>query len=62
MREFHNGEGHIVHLPDTKQRERDDEYQCRCHERMGNDFYFLPMGSCLWNKCDNPKGQALDEQ
>lgn len=28
-------------------------YTCRCHERMGNDFYFLPTGRCLWD--DEPK-------
>lgn len=21
---------------------------CRCHERMGNDFYFLPIERCLY--------------
>ncbi len=23
---------------------------CACHERMGNDFYFLPHGNCLYFK------------
>jgi hypothetical protein len=22
-------------------------FQCACHEKMGNDFWFLPTGSCL---------------
>lgn len=25
---------------------------CPCHERMGNDFYFLPKGSCLFTDGD----------
>lgn len=24
-----------------------DRYVCDCHRLLGNDFYFLPMGSCL---------------
>lgn len=27
-------------------------YACKCHERMGNDFWFLPRGSCLYGKKD----------
>lgn len=23
------------------------EWQCECHRRMGNEFWFLPIGSCL---------------
>lgn len=23
---------------------------CKCQERMGNDFYFLPKGQCLFNE------------
>lgn len=22
---------------------------CKCAERMGNDFYFLPADRCLWD-------------
>lgn len=29
-----------------------DAYVCRCHERMGNDFWFLPRESCLFSKKD----------
>jgi hypothetical protein len=37
-------------------------YHCECHERMGNDFYFLPTGSCLRKDktCTSPKGQSLE--
>lgn len=34
---------HVV--PDSADR----RYECRCHERMGNDFWFLPTGRCLWD-------------
>lgn len=27
----------------------DSDYVCKCHERMGNDFWFLPSGSCLYD-------------
>lgn len=27
-------------------------YACRCHESMGNDFYFLPKGQCLYDRCN----------
>lgn len=42
------------------------DYQCHCHERMGNDFWFLPADQCLrndktcsfkanlWNKKNRP--------
>lgn len=26
----------------------DSEWVCLCHERMGNDFYFLPSDRCLY--------------
>lgn len=45
MREIKTGDGKIMHLPDTEQRKRDTV--CECHGRMGNDFWFLPVGSCL---------------
>lgn len=25
-------------------------YLCACHERMGNDFWFLPRNSCLYHQ------------
>lgn len=33
------------------------DYHCDCHKRMGNDFWFLPVGSCLRDDktCNNPK-------
>lgn len=24
-------------------------YQCRCHELLGNDFWFLPEDRCLYD-------------
>lgn len=51
MREFKLGDGKIVHLPADEQREPGPVlhhgYQCDCHVKMGNDFWFLPTGSCL---------------
>jgi hypothetical protein len=29
---------------------------CKCHERMGNDFWFLPMDKCLFST-----GKCLDK-
>ena len=46
MREFRTQDGNIIHLPNDRQRPA-REFQCDCHERLGNDFYFLPIGSCL---------------
>lgn len=28
----------------------DCAYRCRCHAQLGNDFYFLPTGTCLYGK------------
>lgn len=59
MREFVSQDGKRFHLPDTKQREPDPAlYQCDCHRRLGNDFWFLPTGSCIRRDslCDKPKG------
>ena len=28
---------------------------CLCHERMGNDFWFLPSGECLFRE-EKPVG------
>jgi hypothetical protein len=33
------------------------EYVCRCHQKMGNDFYFLPADRCLHEP--DPKGRVL---
>lgn len=58
MREFKDGDK-IVHLPQDEQRPvaavRHDGYQCDCHKKMGNDFWFLPIKSCLRddNTCSN---------
>lgn len=66
MREIKTGEGKITHLPEQRQRVEQTIasgfFHCECHERMGNDFYFLPIGSCLRpdKTCNSPSGQALD--
>lgn len=33
-----------------------DIYSCSCHRKMGNDFFFLPIGECLRpdKRCDRP--------
>jgi hypothetical protein len=60
MKEFHTQDGTIIHLPDARQRKRDDvddTYWCSCHKRLGNDFYFLPITSCLRpdKTCNSPR-------
>lgn len=32
-----------------------DDYVCKCHRQMGNDFWFLPTGSCLFAKIATTK-------
>lgn len=27
---------------------------CRCFHIMGMDYYFLPVGTCLYGKCSGP--------
>lgn len=59
MREFHTQDGTIIHLPDTPQRPpilQSPWEPCDCLKRLGNDFYFLPTGSCLRTDktCNNP--------
>ncbi len=64
MRELQLGEGRILHLPDHPDHDRcvsgDNDaqptFQCWCHKRMGNDFWFLPIASCIRGKgatCDH---------
>jgi hypothetical protein len=65
MKEVRTQDGKILHMPDEQQRPQTVEsgfFHCACHERMGNDFYFLPMNSCLRpdRVCTNTKGQRLD--
>lgn len=40
-----------------------DEAQCKCFARMGNDFYFLPTGACLyprkWPACATSAAAAV---
>lgn len=59
MREVKMGDGKILHMPDTYQREATPIYEpyCRCHVQLGNDYYFLPRTSCLFGTCDNPEGR-----
>lgn len=39
-----------------------DQYACECHRRMGNDFYFLPTGQCLYDGCRPAKPPTLAQQ
>lgn len=44
----------------AKQQERtmhQEEHACECHERMGNDFWFLPRDKCL---SDKPCNRSCD--
>jgi hypothetical protein len=57
VREFITQDGTRIQLPDTQQRPDMVESPwepCPCLQQMGNDFYFLPMGSCLFpdSPCD----------
>jgi hypothetical protein len=70
MRRFVTDDGRTFLIPgDAQERPREPVersvasgfYACECHEKMGNDFYFLPAKSCLradkqctkpnWSKC-----------
>jgi hypothetical protein len=55
MREVRTVDGRILHMPDEAQRpKREMDSACSCHLQMGNDFYFLPIESCLRadGRCD----------
>jgi hypothetical protein len=56
MREFRTQDGNIIHLPNDQQRPT-THVPCDCHERMGNDFYFLPAAVCLRadKTCNSPR-------
>lgn len=54
MKTFVTQDGRHFLIPGNEQRtmlprcERDDNgYTCECHRQMGNEFWFLPTGSCL---------------
>lgn len=52
VREIKLGDGKILHLPDTPQRKwpvynRFVQYVCDCHKTLGDDYLYLPTGSCL---------------
>ena len=36
--------------PYSERERRKSGYHCRCHERMGNDYWFLPERCCLFNE------------
>ena len=64
MRTFITDDGRKFLIPGDRVRDEpevklvyDDGYHCDCHKRMGNDFWFLPIGSCLRKDktCDNPE-------
>ena len=68
MRTFITDDGRKFLIPGDEQRSEADQlsvavanlcqpgYQCECHEKMGNDFWFLPIGSCLRKDktCNSP--------
>lgn len=29
----------------------DENYNCKCHRQLGDDFYTLPLDQCLYGKC-----------
>lgn len=62
MQRFVTDDGRTFLIPGDAQRVPDKVDHCECHTNMGNDFYFLPIGSCLRRdrKCTNTEGQALD--
>lgn len=37
-----------------------DAYVCQCHERMGNDFWFLPRENCIMQP--DGKGACRDKK
>jgi hypothetical protein len=47
MQTFKTPDGRTFLIPGDAQRVERDGIRCECHENMGNDFYFLPKGSCL---------------
>lgn len=46
MQTFKTPDGRTFLIPGDAQRVEDGVH-CQCHADMGNDFYFLPKGSCL---------------
>jgi hypothetical protein len=60
MRMFVTNDGRKFMLPGDHQRFTPlqspfEGHYCTCHVTMGNDFYFLPKGSCLRKEkvCDH---------
>lgn len=51
MQRYVTSDGRTFLIPGDAIRVRDDPADegvfCDCHRQMGNDFYFLPTGSCL---------------
>jgi hypothetical protein len=61
MKKFVTDDGRHFLLPGNEQRPLMTEspwVECDCLKQMGNDFYFLPLGSCLRpdKTCNNPDG------
>lgn len=60
MKTFVTDDGRKFLIPGDAVREitcpLDDSFWCECHEKMGNDFWFLPIGSCLRKDktCNSP--------
>lgn len=49
MKTFVTQDGRHFLIPGdaTRKPDPDEGLMCTCHQMMGNDFYFLPTGSCL---------------
>lgn len=47
MRIITTQDGKVVLSNEKIGQPEDDGYVCDCHRLLGNDFYFLPWGSCL---------------
>lgn len=57
MRAFITQDGNTIYTPDHEPEVKaEPEYHCDCHKRMGDDFWFLNVGSCLRSDatCSNP--------
>jgi hypothetical protein len=69
MKTFVTDDGRTFLIPGDEQRTEADQMTlavanlchpgvaCECHAKMGNDFWFLPMGACLRKdrKCNHGK-------
>lgn len=45
----HKPERSCLH-PYSEPERRRSGYRCRCHQQMGNDYWFLPERACLFDE------------